>query len=85
MNKKKYLVIGDYVISRTDADIHFISAEKLVELYKVLIEECVLVASARNIEKCHIDLARTGEVLILKPRFDENYTIEAVMNDLLKR
>lgn len=33
MDRKKYLVIGDFVTSKYDKQVHFISADKLCELY----------------------------------------------------
>ena len=31
--RKKYLVIGDYIISENDGQVHFVSARQLCELY----------------------------------------------------
>ncbi len=40
---KKYLVIGGLIHSMNDRDIHFISARRLVDLYNVRIEDCILI------------------------------------------
>ena len=41
-DNKKYLVIPGFVISHTDGEIHFITADKLIKLYNVPRDECVI-------------------------------------------
>lgn len=70
---KRYLVIGGNVISKNDGDEHYISARRLVDLYRVDIAECVLVDDGR------IETVRglnTHGLITLTPRYDGNYTLE---------
>jgi hypothetical protein len=43
MIKKKYILIPDYVISRTDGDLHYVDAMQLARLYNVPLSECIVV------------------------------------------
>ena len=38
----KYILVPDWVISRTDGDKHFISSDKLARLYGVPLRECMI-------------------------------------------
>jgi hypothetical protein len=38
---KKYLVVPGFVDSKMDADLHFISGQKLIQLYGVDKRECI--------------------------------------------
>jgi hypothetical protein len=69
--KKKYLCIAGYVESRNDGDRHFISAPQLARLYRVDPKECVFVNGDEHPDR----LPSPGDMIILKPRFDGNYTI----------
>lgn len=39
---KKYVIHGDHVISRYDGQHHFVSASKLINLYRVDPRECII-------------------------------------------
>jgi hypothetical protein len=60
----KYAIRPGMVISRTDADRHFITALQLANLYGVNLNECRVLGER--------DRAREGEV-VLAPRFDGQY------------
>ena len=71
---KKYIVVEDYVMSKTDGDTHFISAEKLMKLYKVKPEECRIIRFGSG------DFVGLSDINLktLRPRFDGNYSLEAL-------
>ena len=74
----KYLVFGGHVISQSDDDIHYISARKLVELYRVPINECVLIdeSNPRSAKKSLLlTLGLKKNFIVLRPKFDGNYTL----------
>ena len=70
---KKYLVIGGLIHSMNDRDIHFISARRLVDLYRVRIEDCVLIDSV----KCpdFFQYRNQKELTWLMPRSSGNYIV----------
>jgi len=70
---KKYLVIGGLIHSMSDEDIHFISARRLVDLYRVRIEDCVLIDSV----KCpdFFQYRNQKELIWLMPRSSGNYIV----------
>ena len=75
---KKYLVIGSYVISVRDGQQHYVSAHRLVELYKVPISECVLVDQRLSRTTVHLQsvYASYKHLLILRPRYEGDYHID---------
>lgn len=42
MSKPKYMLCPGYVFSRNDGDRHYIGVEKLIELYGVKREDCIV-------------------------------------------
>lgn len=73
IKEKKYLVIGGLVKSRSDGDIHHVSAPRLCALYGVNMDECVLADERDNdIEWVEV---RNGHLTRLRPRYDGNYTL----------
>ena len=68
--KKKYLVIGDYVISKNDGQRHYVSAKELVSLYGVDKRECELFdkLTPRNPRDIIV-----GNLIILGPLYNGNY------------
>jgi hypothetical protein len=76
--KKKYLVISDYVISKTDGQRHFITCSKLMYLYSVREEECICMESSikgRYTPSIEDYKNRYGNLIELRPKYDGNYII----------
>lgn len=48
--KKKYIVYPGYVFSKNDGDRHFISADRLMNLYRVNPKECIVVDHKKKLE-----------------------------------
>jgi hypothetical protein len=67
MPEKKYIVIGDYVIAK-DGDKHFISASRLILLYKLDRESCIQADITRP-----ETLRGLPDLPRYYPRSDENY------------
>lgn len=72
-NMTKYILIGDYVRSH-DGDLHYISANKLLQLYNLKKEECILVE--HGLKDKLIGFARQGDYKFLYPRQDGRYEIK---------
>jgi hypothetical protein len=74
----RYLLFPGSVTSRADGDRHHITAHQLAHLYRVPMDECVVmpVQSPQNHRSrmALIDRAQRGELLTLTPRPDGNYT-----------
>ena len=68
---KRYAVIGDYVRSKEDGDLHFISSWQLMHLYGLKEKDCFL-CDSRN-PKSMIGIPDNIERLC--PRYDGNYKI----------
>lgn len=76
---KRYIVFGDYVRSRTDGDLHYISAARVAELYGVPLSECILHETRETSKR--VDSTLLATLHHLRPRYDGNYTIpDAVRN-----
>jgi hypothetical protein len=45
---RKYVVLGGQVVSQTDGDTHYISADRLMRLYSVRMEECIIINDNRT-------------------------------------
>ena len=68
----KYIVHPGYVRSKNDRDKHFISYDRLIELYGVNPKECVDARSEYSRSKpCE-------DCIDLKPKYDGNYTLPKV-------
>lgn len=67
---KKYLVIGDYVISKSDGQRHYVTAKELVKLYGVKPSECELFETRepRDPRKVNTNL------IVLKPLYNGDYS-----------
>lgn len=76
----RYLLCPGTVTSRTDGDRHHITADMLARLYRVPMDECVVMPDCgrerfpcerlRLIERCEVG----GDLIMLRPRADGNYT-----------
>lgn len=69
-NTNKYLVIGGFIRSNTDGQQHYISPQRLMDLYKVNPQDCVL---AENNESFTLRGLDRSKFIVLRPRFDGNY------------
>jgi len=69
--KPKYRIHSDYIISRTDGDKHFISEQRLVQLYGLRPIECV--GTVGNSYKGFKDLVD------LYPRYDGDYSFAVLL------
>lgn len=67
MTDRKYVVIPGKVRSRTDGDMHYIGARRLMELYDVHPDECYVVKR----EEDRFGLPK--DLIFLEPRFNGNY------------
>ena len=67
---KKYLILPGVVRSRSDGDMHYISARQLIELYKVNPEECKIVDSPQSAQGIE-----WKDYIELRPRTDGNYNL----------
>lgn len=76
---KKYIVIGNYVRSIKDFDLHYINSRKLCDLYKINQEECYLLeGNDRNVLRKLLVLPKLP---ILVPRSKGDYKLtNAVLN-----
>jgi hypothetical protein len=75
---KKYLVIPDYIISKNDGQRHYISCNKLVQLYGVDEGECVFVESSstgKMTDSIEYNKKRYGNLIELKPKHSGNYIL----------
>lgn len=74
---KKYVLMGGYVKSRHDRDIHFISATKLRNLYGVKRDECYYCDETdRSTFPKDVD-----SFIILRPKYDGNYQLPSVTTE----
>lgn len=76
---KKYLVLPGFVTSRNDGDRHFIDARKLMMLYKVNPEECVIRPDITRHE--HRAWKEPEGLIHLYPRYDGNYNLPEKENE----
>jgi hypothetical protein len=67
---KKYLLIGDYVSSKTNSDIHYISANSLIKLYDLDPSECYLIDYKDRDSLQGID---ESKFIVLTPRYEGDY------------
>ncbi len=67
--KVKYLLCPGYVTSRTDGQIHFVTARQLAMLYGVSLDECVIAESGAGW------VTEPEALLRLCPRYDGDYTL----------
>jgi hypothetical protein len=68
MGDKRYMLHPGYVFSQTDGDRHWVSADRLADLYGVPMGQCC-------IERCPTDGLRRGGLIHLTPRTDGDYTL----------
>jgi len=75
----KYLVIPDWVVSKTDGQFHYINADKLIKLYNVDRRECKIIGESKPECRSRIYESRLldqyKDLIKLAPRYDGNYKI----------
>jgi len=69
--KKKYLIFGGYIHSKNDGDLHFISGDRLRQLYNINKEDCIIVNNEED--KMKIKGIKRYEFIELYPKFDGKY------------
>ena len=69
MTKTRYVLRPSNVTSRSDGDVHFISARQLADLYGVSLRECKILMDPHGQAT-----VKDGEIH-LWPRYDGNYTL----------
>ena len=70
----KYLVIGDYVISKIDSQRHYVNAYRLCQLYGVNTSECIMIEQGREEDLRGRNLEN---LIILRPRYNGNYKLKS--------
>ena len=78
---KKYLVKPDYVQSKNDGQVHFVTCGKLVKLYGVNPKDCVL--WNKNIEDTYLNWhtlfnKQYGHLIWLTPSYHGDYTLPEI-------
>lgn len=73
--EKKYLVFPGHVRSRHDGEEHLITAMRLMELYKVNPEECIVVGDLNEAGRIMEEEPRFKDMIHLAPRWDGDYTL----------
>lgn len=73
---KKYLVVGGFVTSKNDGDTHYVDAPSLCRLYGVNPKECWMKDERSFINEQHIEAFKSDDLIVLKPRYDGNYTLQ---------
>jgi len=65
--KIKYLVSPGRISSAHDDDVHYITGNQLIKLYKVRWQECIIVNTGDETRGLH------GEFISLRPKFHGDY------------
>ena len=71
----RYIIHPGYVLSNVDDQSHFISAERLIALYKVNPKQCILASS-------DLHGYNSAELIHLYPLYDGNYELPKLHKDL---
>jgi len=70
---KKYLVISGFIHSINDKDEHYISARRLVDLYRVRLEDCILIYDVKSPDFFHYRNCK--DLIWLMPQSSGDYTM----------
>ena len=68
----KYLIVPGWVTSKNDGDKHFISAERLIDLYGINPQDCRIF---NDDGKSHRGFIRKADEIILEPDFTGEYKL----------
>ena len=74
-----YGIMPGWIISQNDGGEHWVSARQLIRLYRVNPDECVIVPPGKP-ERQFKAFGLDG-LIILRPRYDGNYTLEEYQNE----
>jgi hypothetical protein len=80
----KYLIVPGNVTSKNDGEVHFISAQKLIQLYKVNPKLCITISwdkYVREFLEREDPPGRYQGLIVLRPRSDGNYILESKENE----
>lgn len=72
----KYLVLPNIIPSKHDNDKHYITADMLIELYKVNPKECICIRQTKDLLSYTQDYI--DSLIILRPKYNGNYAIPKV-------
>jgi len=70
IGKRNYLLLGGWVSSKSDGELHYVSATKLLRLYGLDPRECILVNDFNGSSLRGVDLT---SLIVLGPRFHGDY------------
>ena len=68
---KKYIVYSGGVVSRNDGDVHYITAEQIMQLHHVNPQDCIIVRTKED--RLRLKGIDTSKMIRLFPRNDGNY------------
>lgn len=73
----RYAIHPDFVLSKSDGDVHYIGALQLIFLYRVAPRECLVIDDSKDRYTYARLMARAEEegLIHLWPRYDGDYTI----------
>lgn len=72
----KYIVIGEYIKSRLDGEMHYVPCNRLIELYGVKKSECTCMTEEDTYIPYNDIIIQTSGLTILKPQYNGDYTIK---------
>lgn len=67
---KRYICLGDYVRSKTDGQIHYITAQRVRSLYQVNPDECLFVELHQGLDSIN---RHNEKLILLTPRMNGDY------------
>ena len=73
----RYAVFPGRVISKVDGDVHYISADMLMRLYRVNPKECIVIREDLEPHELRLKLKLVEEekLICLEPRYSGDYTL----------
>jgi len=78
--QEKFFVIGDWVISETDGERHYVNAKSLCYLYNINPKDCIL--AEKNCPETLLKFKGRKPIKVLSPRADGNYCLTFKKNDI---
>jgi len=76
LSVKKYVIHSDYVRSRNDGDLHFITCSQLVRLYNVNPSSCIYCFYGQREREYRSGLYNNKDLIHLFPRYDGKYILK---------
>lgn len=73
----KYVVVGDYVRSKKDGQLHYVNARTLCDLYKIDWRECKLFETIDRTfnTQFHAYMRQYPKLQVLTPRYKGDYSL----------